>query len=133
MILTKTVKVKITIKNYDHYTNLGFNPTIGEYIDLPIELLSNGSHQKIHCKCDGCGKEKDILFRNLIMYKNDWGIYYCRQCAEKKRVSSLKEHYGVDNPLHSKEIVEKIKATKAKKRVERLEKRVEYQKKMMKE
>jgi hypothetical protein len=112
MIITREIKVKISEANYSYYENLGYSDvTIGELLIIPVELLSKGSHYKIKCKCDKCGIEKDVIFKNYIKYDNNWGEYSCRKCSESKRKKSLRENYGVDYPIQNNKILKKMKKT----------------------
>lgn len=113
MILTREVNVKITESNYNYYDYLGYDVYIGEEITIPVELLPNGSHYKIKCKCDGlnCDIEKDVIYKNYIKYDNKWGEYFCRKCSEKKRKETLRRNYGVDYPIQNSNIMNKIKKT----------------------
>lgn len=111
MILTREILIKINESNYSYYEELGYDVSIGETIEIPIELLSTGSHYKITCKCDGCGLEKDVLFKNYVKYDNRWGEYFCRKCSETKRKATLKQNWGVEYPIQNKEIRKKIEKT----------------------
>ena len=111
MILTREILIKIHESNYSYYEELGYDVSIGETIEIPIELLSTGSHYKIECKCDNCGKTKEVIFKNYIKYDNRWGEYYCRKCSEHKRKATLKENWGVEYPIQNKEIRKKIEKT----------------------
>ena len=90
---------------------MGYDTAIGEIIIIPVELLPRGSHQKIKCSCDGCGIEKDVIFKNYLKYDNDWGQYYCRKCSEIKRKETLRKNHGVDYPIQNKKILQKMKQT----------------------
>lgn len=111
MILTREILIKINESNYSYYEELGYDVTIGETLEIPIELLSTGSHYKITCRCDGCGTEKDVLFKNYVRYNNRWGEYYCRKCSESKRKATLKQNWGVEYPIQNKEIRKRIEKT----------------------
>jgi hypothetical protein len=112
MILTREINVKITEANFSYYENLGYDDIIiGEELTIPIELLSKGSHFKIKCKCDSCGVEKDVIFKNYIKYDNNWGEYKCRKCSETKRKKTLQENFGVDYPIQNKKVLQKMKKT----------------------
>ena len=115
MILTREILIKINESNYSYYEELGYDVTIGETLEIPIELLSTGSHYKIECKCDGCGVQKEVIFKNYVKYDNRWGEYFCRKCSESKRKATLKENYGVEYPIQNKEIRKKIQKTMIKK------------------
>ena len=80
MIITKEIRVKITEQNINHFENLGYETILGEEISIPVELLTSGSHHRIRCKCDSCGIEKDVIYKNYIKYDNKWGDYKCRKC-----------------------------------------------------
>jgi len=111
MILTRDILVKINESNYSYYEELGYEVSIGETLEIPIELLSTGSHYKIECKCDGCGIQKEVIFKNYVKYDNRWGEYFCRKCSESKRKATLKENWGVEYPIQNKEIRKKIEKT----------------------
>ena len=111
MILSREINVKITESNYNYYDNLGYDVYISEQIIIPVELLPKGSHYKIKCKCDDCGIEKDVIYKNYLKYDNKWGDYYCRKCSEKKRKETLRKNYGVDYPIQNKGVLEKMKNT----------------------
>lgn len=117
MILTREIEIGINESNFSYYDNLGCDVSIGEKVKIPIELLSKGSHRKIKCKCDKCGIEKDVIFKNYIKYDNNFGEYYCRRCSEIKRKKSLRKKYGVDYPIQNKEVLNKMRKSidKAKK------------------
>jgi hypothetical protein len=115
MILTRVIDIKINESNFQYYEDLGYDVTIGENIQIPIELMSKGSHYKITCKCDGCSIEKDVIFKNYIKYDNKWGEYYCRKCSEVKRKKTLRENFGVDYPIQNKKVLTKMKKTLVKK------------------
>jgi hypothetical protein len=108
MIITKEIRVKITEQNINHFENLGYETTLGEEISIPVELLTSGSHHRIRCKCDSCGIEKDVIYKNYIKYDNNWGEYKCRKCSESKRKESLKKSLGVEYPIQNIEIKKRI-------------------------
>ena len=111
MILTRDIDIKISESNYQYYDDLGYDVAIGENIQIPVELMSKGSHYKIVCKCDGCGIEKEVIFKNYIKYDNNWGEYFCRKCSERKRKETLRKNFGVDYPIQNKKVLSKMKNT----------------------
>lgn len=111
MILTREIEIKINESNYQYYDDLGYDVAIGEIIKIPIELMSKGSHYKIKCKCDGCGIEKEVIFKNYVKYDNKFGEYYCRKCSEVKRKETLRKNFGVDYPIQNKKVLSKMKNT----------------------
>ena len=112
MILTKEVTVTINEANYSHFEDLGYRfMGIGDKIVIPPGFLSVGSHYKILCKCDCCGIEKEMMYKNYLKYDNDWGDYKCRKCSENKRRKSLNDSYGVDYPLQNSNLMDKMQNT----------------------
>ena len=111
MILTREIEIKINESNYQYYDDLGYDVAIGEIIKIPIELMSKGSHYKIKCKCDGCGIEKEVIFKNYLKYGNKFGEYKCRKCSEQKRKKTLRKNYGVDYPIQNKRVLDKMQKT----------------------
>jgi len=111
MILTREIEIKINESNYQYYDDLGYEVAIGEIIKIPIELMSKGSHYKIKCQCDGCGIEKEVIFKNYVKYDNKFGEYYCRKCSEVKRKETLRKNFGVDYPIQNKKVLNKMKNT----------------------
>jgi len=111
MILSREINVKITESNYNYYDDLGYDVYISEEIVIPVELLPKGSHYKIKCKCDTCGVEKEVIYKNYLKYDNSWGDYYCRKCSEVKRKETLRKNFGVDYPIQNKKVLEKMKKT----------------------
>lgn len=110
MIITREIKVKINEFNYQYFENFGYDDIfIGDELDIPVELLSKGSHYKIECQCDSCGIKKEVIFKNYIKYGNEWGIYYCRKCSESKRKNSLLKSHGCEYPIQNKKIYKQIK------------------------
>lgn len=112
MILTREISVKISESNFHYYEELGYDVTIGEVITIPVELLSKGSHHKVKCKCDSCGLEKEVIYKNYLKYDNkNWGDYFCRKCSEVKRKETLRKNFGVDYPIQNKNVLSKMKNT----------------------
>ena len=111
MILTREITIKITESNYQYYEDLGYDVSIGETLLIPTELMPRGSHFKIECKCDTCGLEKEVIYKNYIKYGNTWGIYYCRKCSESKRKETLRNNYGCEYPIQNNKIFKKMKQT----------------------
>ncbi len=111
MIITREIKVRVSESNYQYFDDLGYQVSRGDDLNIPVELLSRGSHHKITCQCDGCGIRKDVIFKNYVKYDNKWGFYYCRKCSEKKRKETLQKNYGVEYPIQNKVIYQKMKQT----------------------
>ena len=115
MILSREINIKIIESNYNYYDYLGYDVYIGEEIVIPVELLPKGYHYKIKCKCDVCGVEKDVIYKNYLKYDNIWGEYFCRKCSESKRKETLRKNFGVDYPIQNKGVLDKMKKTLIKK------------------
>ena len=112
MILTREINIKISEGNYQYYDDLGYDISIGEIVEIPVALLPKGSHYKILCKCDNCGLEKSVIYKNYLKYDNpNWGDYSCRKCSEIKRKATLQKNFGVDYPIQNKKVLNRMKNT----------------------
>lgn len=89
MIISKNVLVKLHRLNIQYYENLGYHiPRIkdkwgrmvvrrGTKIQVKVHDLPPQSHDEILCKCDCCGKERTIYFKQ---YRN-----LCHDCRMKSK------------------------------------------------
>lgn len=111
MILTQTIKIKPNSKTIKHYRELGYECSIHSSIDVSVNHLTQGSHEKIKVSCDFCGKEKEIIFNSY--WRNTNGLkdeYACSEkCGLKKRDVTNFQKYGVKNVFQNDVIKEKIK------------------------
>jgi len=100
MILTKSVRIKISNNQIKYYKEKGYNIKGGNEIkEIKVSDLPNNSGQKIKVKCDICNNEKYItLNRYNINTKNGTLKYACsRKCAEQKNKDTIQKKYGVTN------------------------------------
>jgi len=111
MILTREIIIRINESNFHYFDEMGYDTYIGDDLTIPIELLSKGSQHLILCQCDGCGIQKNVIYKNYMKYDNTWGNYFCRKCSEFKRKESLLKNYGVEYPIQNKKIFSKMKKT----------------------
>ena len=83
-LITRYVKVKWHGNNKKHYEELGYIFTkIGDEFKIKVEDLPKGSHIKVDCECDGCGKKLNIIYKNYNKTKKEEGETYCKDCASK--------------------------------------------------
>ena len=112
MILTEKVKINIHPSNMKYYISKGYSDIgVGDEIEMEINNIKNGSHCIITCKCDKCGKEKDIQFRAYLRYGNEFGKYLCRKCSQFKLEETNMKLYGKKYPAQREEIMDKMKLT----------------------
>lgn len=98
-----SIEVEITLtNNVKYYENLGYeipkhknvNGRIttpkGTKIKVKIEDLPKNSHVEVTCKCDGCGKELIIPYREYNRFNRNGNIY-CKSCSHTTNISMNKE------------------------------------------
>jgi len=110
MILTKTVRIKISNNQIKYYREKGYDiKGSNEIKEITVEDLPKNSGQKIDVKCDFCEKEKFItLNRYNINTNHSQKLYACsRKCAEEKNKETIQKKYGVYNISQSSKIKEK--------------------------
>jgi len=134
MILTKEVKITVANSNIKLLLNLGYtNLKCRQKIIIPIENLYKGSGYSILAKCDFCGKEKNIRYRDYIKILGEENRYYCRKCAQNKIKRTNLSRYGVECPAKNEEIKQKSKKTNLNKYgVEHFSKTEKYKKRFKK-
>lgn len=109
MILDKYVKVKINPSNYNYLLSKGYeNFKKNDIIPVKVEDLSNGSNVLVNCKCDICGLEKKLNYRFYLKNIKKYNIFTCYKCSKIKVKKTSLENYGVDNPLKSIIIKDKM-------------------------
>lgn len=99
MILTEIVKIRIWGTNIKHLQSLGYdNLKINNFIEIPVEHLAKKSNKKVKCKCDICGKEKEIPYIKYLKNISKYNIYSCSsKCSRFKQRKTSFEKYGNEN------------------------------------
>ena len=74
--------VKWGARNKNYYEGLGYRYTkFGDEFEVDVKHLSNGSHAKVECVCDNCGKKLNWHYCDyLIQVKKDEKTY-CNKCS----------------------------------------------------
>ena len=111
MILSKEAEVQWQRRNIKHYKEKGYVYTaIGDYFNVRIEDLSQGSHVAIQVSCDSCGEKSNRPYKQVLAQrgKNEYDdLDYCTKCAKSKSKKTNLKNYGVENPMHVNEFKEK--------------------------
>jgi hypothetical protein len=102
MILDEFVEVIINPKMYRFYTNLGYSVNKGSKNKIKISDLSDGSVYKINCKCDICGSESKMEYRQYLKNVKSYNFYSCRRCTHIKTEITNMCKYGTKMPLNDK-------------------------------
>jgi len=112
MIVNEKVIVKTTNKNIKYYKKYCPSAKSGDEINIDIKYLSRGSKQKILVKCDECGIEKSMSYKDYIrITKHFEKLYYCKKCKDISIKKGTQEKYGVDNVFQLNSVKEKSKET----------------------
>jgi hypothetical protein len=110
MIKLEKIKVPISYRNITHYIKLGYNPILGEELEIKTEDLPSSSHVKIEVCCSICKKESILMYCKYIENKKRLGFYGCKKCSRQKAALTSIERYGIDN--YSKTEEYKIRSEK---------------------
>lgn len=104
MILTKTIKLKITKMNIKHIISKGYDAKLKDIIEIKTEHLNHGSHIIIDVKCDICGNEKKLSYQKYIKnIKND-NYYACSsKCAQEKVKKTSIKKFGKEYYMQTNE------------------------------
>lgn len=119
MIISKKVKINVTIGNVTHYRKLGYeiklnckNPTT---LIIPVEHLSNGSHTKITISCDRCDKIYNVTYKDYINSRKNFNFDTCNKCRYEKTKITNNIRFGGNAPSCNLEILNRQKLTRIKK------------------
>ena len=137
LILPQIVKVRVNKKMRKYYREKGYEfEKYGDFIEVNVMDLYPGSHTKVKCNCDFCGKETEVEYRKYIKNKNNNKLLCCDNgsckgkqnediCIKKynvinvsqiqevknKKIETCREHFGVDHPFQSNEVQDKSAKT----------------------
>jgi hypothetical protein len=112
VILQEEVDVNINNSNYNYYKEKGYNVERFKKILIKVVDLSTGSHSIIKVKCDNCGKEKEMIYREYIRSFNNCNYYACcEKCAWNKNRNTCNIKYGIDSFSKTNEFKEKFEKT----------------------
>ena len=109
MITDKKVAVKITKSNFEFYSKLGYDISIGDIFEIKSCDIKKTSAIKIIASCDSCGDNRCIMAYNYYNQIKKGNFYVCQKCNNvKSRITNLKK-YGFECPLQNLEIAKKSK------------------------
>jgi hypothetical protein len=114
MLITQKIEIKIN-KNVKYFNTLGYNVKCGDIINIEVKNLPKNSHHKVLVKCDICGKEKEICYREYLRQNNLHNFDTCKKCSIIKNKTTNNIKYGVEYITQSTEFKNKIKKTKIEK------------------
>lgn len=98
--------------NYIFYREMGYDVQVRKPFSIKTKDLMRGSTVKITTICDKCSKESVNVFKDYWNYTN--GLkedFYCTTCNRERAKLTCIEKYGVENPMQSEEVKDKLKST----------------------
>lgn len=114
MIIDNNIDVIVNVRNISKLRSSleNENIKIGQMINIPISLLSDGSHQIIKVECDICKNKKEIMYQKYIKNIKNGGMYCCSsKCAQLKVRNTSFEKFGAEHYSKTKEYKESVKST----------------------
>jgi hypothetical protein len=114
MLISKNVEISLNVRNISYIREYKKDDSLclGDQVIIPVDLLSKGSHEKIKCKCEVCGNEKEITYQKYNKNIKNGGYYSCSsRCSQDKvkRTSLIK--YGSDYYTKTDEYKKRAKKT----------------------
>lgn len=114
MIIDKTLNIKITKKNIEHYRQF-FDVELCDILKIDTEThLQKQSNMKINVSCDICSIQRYIKYQAYtknISSSEKYPIYTCDKCSHIKLKEYNKEHYGVEYYSQHPDRNERVKQT----------------------
>ncbi len=116
MLIDKTIKVKVSKKNIEHFKKLNIECNLKDTIEIDPINLNEGSHILVNVKCDICGNEKTLLFQKYIKNIKNGGIYCCSsKCAQEKVKNTSLKNFGSEYYTQTNEYKKRHRETSLKK------------------
>ena len=131
MIIDKIIKIKISLKNIEHYSFFFNDLKLKDIIDVDPNIhLQRGSNIKVNVQCDLCSVQRYIKYQayyNNINSCSEYKIYTCDKCSHIKIKEYNKKKYGVEYYSQHPDRNERVKQTSIEKYgVEHYSKTEEY-------
>jgi hypothetical protein len=114
MIKDKYVKMKITLRNINHFLQYYKDIKLKDIINVKPEELQKNSNVKLNVECNICGIHRIIkyqAYQKNINSCEEYPIYTCDKCSHIKIKSFNRKKWGVDYFSQTKEYGEKFKST----------------------
>jgi len=111
MLKERKLNIKINNNMLNYYRKLNKDVKIGDIIEVDIENVPQGTHNKVISICDKCEIEKIMEYRtyyNIMKNKNE---YLCKKCSNERLKKILFDKYGVNHALQVKEFKQKQEDT----------------------
>jgi len=102
--------------NHEFYKKLGYDIHYRKSCMIKVKDLMSGSGIKITSICDICSSESSNSFKDYYVYTN--GLtekYYCNKCNKVKSKETCLKKYGVENPMQSPLIKDRLRKSIRKK------------------
>jgi hypothetical protein len=114
MIINDRIDINISYRNITHYIKLGYNPVIGEYLNIETKHLPSSSHVRVEASCDLCMSETSIIYHKYLLNISRYGFYGCKKCSRQKAAITSIKKYGVDNYSKTSEFKIRVSETNLK-------------------
>jgi very-short-patch-repair endonuclease len=112
MIKEKEIEVVGHSRNLVHYLSLGYDAVVRKPFMVDPTHLMPGATTKVTSVCEKCGRETSNAFKDYYISTASLTTpFYCKGCNQIKNKQTSMERWGVDNPMKSKEIQEKVRST----------------------
>lgn len=114
LILPQTVKIRTNGSNCKYFREKGYEfEKCGEFIEVNVLDLKEGSTIKVKYKCDFCGKETEVLYGDVVKAEKNNTFITCKDksCTQVKYKNTCKERFKVEHPAQCQEIKDKTKTT----------------------
>ncbi len=114
MIINKSIEIKISKKNIDHFLCYHKDIKLRDIIQVDPNNLQKSSNVKVDVSCDVCGIERTIKYQAYTKNINsceEYPIYTCDKCSHVKIKSFNRKKWGVDYFSQTDEYNDKFKST----------------------
>ena len=96
LVPNQLIKVSSHSKKRKEWISLGYEEKDGFFYVKP-EHLSPGSHEKVLKRCDYCGCEYYVSYKDYLKNHDEKLGDSCRKCESIKAKSTWQKKYGTNN------------------------------------
>lgn len=114
MLISKNVEISLNARNISYIREYKKDDSLclGDQVIIPVDLLSKGSHVRVMCKCEVCGKEKEIAYQKYNKNIKNGGYYSCSsKCSQDKVKQTSLIKYGSEYYAKTDEYKKRAKET----------------------
>lgn len=112
--MIKEAKIRVTghPRNLRHYLALGYDAAVRKSFEVDPKHLMPGTTARVTTVCQACGRETSNTFKDYFISTDSMTTpFFCKGCNQVKNRRTSMARWGVDNPMKSDQVKDRVKST----------------------